>query len=283
MADPAANALHPRRSFGAVLLAGGLNLGLGLSGCTPLKQPTPIAMELLHDDSACAAQAPVLLVLLPGANMTATELVDEGFVQAVRQRRLAVDVLVVGAGLEYVYDGSLITRLHDDVLAPYRARGYSRIWLAGISLGGFAAMAYALRHPGTIEGIVALAPYLGRRPLVQEVAAAGGAAAWLQQASAVPRADDVDQQLWRWLARRTPAAQTAAGTAAQAATQPAAGSPRLVLGYGTEDRFAEGHRVLAQSLPAADVLTAPGGHTWAPWRQLWATWLDRGVLPTACA
>lgn len=222
-------------------------------------------MELLHDNSDCTAQAPVLLVLLPGASMTAQELVDEGFVQALRSRRLAVDALVVGAGLEYVYDGSLITRLHDDVLQPYRARGYSRIWLAGISLGGFAAMAYALRHPGRIEGIVALAPYLGRRPLVQEVAAAGGAAAWLQRpATALPRPDDVDQQLWRWLAARP------------------ADAPRLVLGYGTEDRFAEGHRVLAQTLPPADVLSAPGGHTWVPWRQLWGTWLDRGVLPAAC-
>ncbi len=255
-----------RRLFAAVGAAG----AAGLAGCSLLTQPTPIPMQLIHDDRACrGTQAPVLMVLLPGANMAAQELVDEGFVQALRQRRLAVDVLVVGAGLEYVYDGSLIRRLHDDVLQPWRERGYRRVWLAGISLGGFAAMAYALQHPGRIEGIVALAPYLGRRPLVREVAAAGGAAAWLQQSkTALPRPDDVDQKLWRWLAARP-----AAGGAA---------APRLVLGYGTEDRFAEGHRLLAQTLAAADVLTAPGGHTWAPWRQLWGQWLDRGVLPVAC-
>ena len=76
------------------------------------------------------------------------------------------------AGLAYVYDGSILDRLRADVIEPYRVRGYRRVWLAGISLGGFVAMGYALRHPGQIEGIVALAPYLGRRTLVQEVAAA---------------------------------------------------------------------------------------------------------------
>ena len=115
-------------------------------------------MELLNDDSTCMQQAPVLLVLLPGANMAPTEMVDEGFVSALRQRRLAVDVLLVGASLTYVYDGSMLDRLRDEVIAPYRARGYRRIWLAGISLGGFVAMGYAMTNPGQIEG-----PALTRR------------------------------------------------------------------------------------------------------------------------
>jgi pimeloyl-ACP methyl ester carboxylesterase len=236
--------------------------GAALAGCAFWRQPTPIPMELLADDRACAAQAPVLLVLLPGAHMTPAEMQAEGMVDAVRQRRLAVDVLVAGAALDYVYDGTLLRRLHQDVIAPYRARGYRRIWLAGISLGGFVAMGYAMQHPGEVEGIVALAPYLGRRPLVQEIADAGGASRW--DTSQVPRPDDLDQKLWRWLAR------------------PPAGAPALHLGYGREDRFAPGHQLLAQLLPAQQVRTAPGGHDWPPWRQLWAEWLDAGLLPTAC-
>ncbi len=237
-----------------------------LTGCALLREPTPIPMELLADDRACSTQAPVLMVLLPGANMTPTEMQDEGMLAAVRQRRLAVDVLVAGAGLAYVYDGSVLRRLHDEVLAPYRARGYRRIWLAGISLGGFLAMGYAMRHPGEVEGIIALAPYLGRRPLVQEIADAGGPLQWGRQRgiSQVPRPDDVDQQLWRWLAN------------------PPAHAPALYLGYGREDRFADGHRLLAQLLPSPQVRSAAGGHDWAPWRQLWAEWLDAGLLPAAC-
>ena len=224
-------------------------------------------MDILHDDRACAQQAPVLLVLLPGANMTPAEMQAEGMVEALRRRQIAVDVVIAGAGLEYVYDGSILDRLRDDVIAPYRARGYRRLWLAGISLGGFVAMGYALRNPGQVEGIVALAPYLGRRTLVQEVAAAGGPARWRE--SAVARgAEDVDHAVWMGLASWPLALPGAA--------------PVLHLGYGFDDRFAEGHRLLAQTLPADRVHVVPGGHDWPAWRPLWSQWLDRRLLPTAC-
>ena len=249
----------------AAALATGCSL---LGGCSHFLQPSPITMNLLQDDNACTAQAPVLLVLLPGANMQPAEMLEQGMVQAVRQRQLAVDVVVAGAGLEYVYDGSILERLRNDVIEPYRARGYRRIWLAGISLGGFVAIGYALRHPGQVEGIVALAPYLGRRALVQEVAAAGGPAQWRK--TAVARgADDVDHAVWMWLATR--------------ALAPPNDAPVLHLGYGAEDRFAEGHRLLAQTLPADQVSVVPGGHDWPAWRPLWSQWLDRRLLPTSCS
>ena len=224
-------------------------------------------MPLIADDSACTTQAPVLLVLLPGANMTPSEMVDEGMVAALRQRKLAVDVVVAGAGLEYVYDGSVLDRLHTDVIAPYRAAGYTRIWLAGISLGGYAAMGYAMRNPGMVEGIFTIAPYLGRQPLVQEIASARAQGRSLQQwlAGSQPRNDiDTDHALWRWLVQR-----------------PQDG-PALHLAYGVDDRFAAGHALMAQTLPAARVSTAPGGHDWPPWRTLWAQWLDQGLLPQRC-
>ncbi len=127
-----------------------------LAGCALMRQPTPIPMELIADDRACAQQAPVLLVLLPGAHMTPAEMQAEGLVAAVRQRGLAVDVLVAGASMDYVYDGSLLRRLHDDVIAPYRARGYRRVWLAGISLGGCASQRHRRwsRSPGRGTALV---------------------------------------------------------------------------------------------------------------------------------
>ena len=124
-------------------------------------------------------------------------------------------------------------------------------------------MGYALRHPGQIEGIVALAPYLGRRTLVQEVAAAGGPARW-RQAAAPPAADDADHALWLWLSSRP------------------ADAPTLHLGYGREDRLSEGHRLLAQTLPPAQVQVVAGGHDWPAWRPLWSNWLDRRLLPGTC-
>lgn len=221
-----------------------------------------MTLELLHDDRACAAQAPVLLVMLPGAHMTPAEMQQQGLVQAVRQRRLALDVVLAGAGLEYIYDRSVMQRLREDVIAPYTAAGYRRIWLMGISLGGFVAMGYAQQHPGAIEGIVTLAPYLGRRQTVAAVQAAGGAAAWAARTPSQP--EDIDDRLWRWLAA------------------PPAGAPPLYVGYGTEDRFVAAHATLAQTLPPGRVITRPGGHDWPPWRALWDDWLDRGLFPRDC-
>ena len=236
----------------------------GLAGCGSWFRPSPIKMDLLFDDRACTRQAPVLLVLLPGANMTPAEMIQAGMVAAVRERQIAVDVVLADAQLNYIYDGSMLQRLRQDVIAPLRARGYRRIWLAGISLGGFVAIGYAMRHPGEVEGLVTLAPYLGRRPLVQAVSEATSPAAWRQ--SAQPReADDFDHELWMWLTRRP------------------ADTPPLYMGYGTEDRFAQGHQTLAGLLPAGHADTVAGGHDWAPWQQLWGRWLDRGLLPHRCS
>jgi len=238
-----------------------------LSGCSTLLAPSPIPLQQMFDDNACpGVQAPVLLVMLPGAYMEPAEMLREGMVSALRRRAVAADVRVVDAHLGYLYDGSMLDRLHQDVVIPARAQGYRRIWFAGISLGGFLAMVYAMRHPGQVEGIVTLAPYLGRRQLLQAVAAAGGLAAW--QKTAQPRTeDDVDHALWMWLSARPLGAP---------------GAPDLYLGYGTEDRFAQGHALMAQTLPAGHTQTVPGGHDWPPWKQLWADWLDRGLLSGQC-
>ena len=252
----------PRRT---VLVSALAAAAAASTGCGVLTGPIRQTMDVRYDDRACPGTlAPVLLVLLPGANMTADELEREGFVAAVRERRLAVDVQIADASLAYVIDGSVLQHLHADVIAPARAAGYQRIWLAGISLGGYVALAYAQQHPGSIEGLLLTAPYLGRRPLVQAIVDAGGPAAWRRTAQ--PRdANDIDHALWMWLSALP------------------ADAPPIWLGYGSEDRFAESHRLLATLLPEARVRSAPGGHDWPPWRALWAQWLGAGLLPSNCS
>lgn len=237
-----------------------------LGGCTALASPSRVKMDVIHDDAGCRdSLAPTLLVLLPGAHMQPQELVQQGFVAALRQRQPAVDLALPDAHLGYVYDGSMLERLRDDVIAPALApaQGRGPVWLAGISLGGFIALAYARQHPEQIAGVLTLAPYLGRKPLLKAIADAGGPAVWRR--SAQPRdANDIDHALWMWL------------------SDPQRPGPPLWLGYGTEDRLADGHRLLAGLLPAGHVTTQAGGHDWAPWRALWAEWLDRRLLPAAC-
>ena len=236
-----------------------------LGGCASLAGPSRKTMDIIRDDGGCSRTlAPDLLVFLPGANMAPIELVQQGFVAAVRERQLAIDLALPDAHMGYVYDGSMLRRLHDDVIAPAIAQGRRRVWLAGISLGGFVALGYALNHPQQIAGVLTIAPYLGRRELLKAIADAGGPVPWRR--SAQPRysndnANDIDHAVWMWL------------------SDPQRQSPPLWLAYGREDRLGEGHRLLAGILNTEHVSSVPGGHDWAPWRALWAQWLDRRLLP----
>ena len=267
--------MHTRRAatltIASAALGGGAAVAVAsLGGCAALAGPSRIRMDVIRDDRGCGdSLSPTLLVLLPGANMRPEELVQQGFVAAVRQRQRAVDLALPDAHLGYVYDGSLFDRLRDDVIAPALspAQGRRQIWLAGISLGGYVALNVALNaaqhHPEQIAGVLMLAPYLGRRPLLKAIADAGGPAIWRRTAQ--PRdANDIDHALWMWL------------------SDPQRPGPPLWLGYGSEDRLADGHRLLAGVLPADRVTSTPGGHDWLPWQTLWAQWLDRGLLPAVC-
>lgn len=246
--------------FRAVLpaLCAGLLL---VSGCSFLRPATvPLATDL--DRSSCA-KADTLLVFLPGAYSTIDEFVREGFVQEVRQRRIAADIAMVDAHMAYYNNRSVIDRLEADVLVPARAAGYRAIWLVGISVGGFGALIHEEQMPGGVTGIVALAPYLGERELSNKIAAAGGLLAWQAPTGPLPP-EQAEMRLWRWLQTQT---KLPAGS----------GSPAVYLAYGTEDRFADSHRLLAAALPPQRVFTTPGGHDWAPWRRLWQQVL--AVLP----
>ncbi|RST55138.1 alpha/beta hydrolase [Variovorax sp. MHTC-1] len=219
-------------------------------------------LKLAHDDS----RSDTLLVFLPGAFLKPEEFEREGFISAVRERDLAADSLLVDADVSYYYDQTFIERLHHDILQPQRATGYKSIWLVGISIGGFGALIHELAKPGAVDGIVALAPYLGRRPLGAEIHKAGGLRAW--KAPEGPPPDlEVDRKLWPWLQQ-------------YAASKPAKGLPPLYLGFGLADRFAANHRLLADALPAGRVFTTEGGHDWPQWSRLWRKVLEVLPLPS---
>jgi S-formylglutathione hydrolase FrmB len=204
-----------------------------------------------------------LLVFLPGAFLKPEEFEREGFVSAVQERDLAADSLLVDADVSYYYDQTFIERLQQDVIEPQRAVGYQKIWLVGISIGGFGALIHELAKPGTVDGIVTLAPYLGRRPIGAEIHKAGGLRAW-KAPEGPPPDQEVDRKLWPWLQQYASPARPET-------------LPPLYLGFGLGDRFAANHRLLADALPSGHVFTTEGGHDWPQWSQLWRKMLD--VLP----
>lgn len=250
------------------LAALGVGAALLLAGCGGVRKSTvPLATVL--ETQRCTRQADTLLVMLPGAYSTPDEFEREGFVEAVRENRLAVDVMLVDAHLGYYNDRSVLERLNADVIAPARRQGYRQIWIVGISLGGFGGLLYAQTHPGELAGVVAIAPYLGERTLSTDIANAGGLAKWngpLDTATTPPRTPN-ETQLWQWLR----------GYAGH--TQTAGARPPLYLGYGLDDRFAFSHRLLAGVLPAPRVFTTEGGHDWPEWRRLWQRLLPTLSLP----
>jgi len=214
-------------------------------------------MDAIYDPALRQGTNRIMLVMLPGAKARPQDLAQYGFVQALRERSLPIDVVTVEAHLGYYLERSFSQHLTLDIIAPARARDYQRIWLMGISLGGMGSLIYALEHPADIEGIILLAPFLGVRGTIAEVVRAGGLARW--QPDAI-KADDDERRLLAWIKAYQPAA---------------AASPKIYLGYGRDDRFAAASNMLAECLPAERVMTIPGGHDWPTWIRLWRHLLDR--------
>ena len=215
-------------------------------------------MRILIDEAASAPSPDVLLVLLTGSYSQPEDFHREGFVAAVRERGLDARIALVGTPPAQVADGSIAGALLEEVVAPAFAIARRRLWLAGISLGGLAALAYAARHEADLEGLVLIAPYPGTRDVIREIDAAGGLASWRP---GLGEAADCERDAWAWLATRGRV------------------GPPAYLYYGESDRFADGQRRMGEALPADRVHRIPGGHDWPTWRQAWDRFLD-GHGPT---
>jgi pimeloyl-ACP methyl ester carboxylesterase len=199
------------------------------------------------------AVAGTRLVWLPGAFHGPEDFLAAGFAAEVRSRRMAVDLEFVELALDHLADRSLIGKLARDVMAPARAAGAQCLWLGGISLGAWFALDYAAVDAGPWDGLCLIAPYLGNRPLIGEIADAGSLAAW--QGGPLAESDE-ERRIWRYIQ---------AGRA---------GGRPVYLAYGREDRFAAGHALFAAALPAGSVDVIGGGHDWPTWSTLFRRFLD---------
>jgi pimeloyl-ACP methyl ester carboxylesterase len=201
-----------------------------------------------------------LIVFLPGISDLAEDFGHRGFVKALRRHHSATDAIALDAHFGYYSARNILQRLTDDVIASAHAAGYRKLWLVGISMGGFGAACYAARHAGAVEGIVLLAPYLGGGVLAKEIARAGGVRQWHP---GHVKDTDYARHLWAWIKAWTEQRPDASGM------------PKIYLGYGSADRFASANRLLGEVLPEDHVFVVPGGHNWRTWERIWNLFLER--------
>jgi hypothetical protein len=197
------------------------------------------------------------MVWLPGAFHGPEDFLAAGFEAEVRRRALPLDLEFVELALDHLGDRSILARLAHEVAAPARAAGCRRLWIGGVSLGGWFALDYAAVDAGPWDGLCLLAPYLGNRLLIGEIAAAGSLAAW--QPGPLAEADE-ERRIWRFV------------------RESAAGSRPIYLGHGQDDRFAAGHELLARALPRGSGDVIAGGHDWPTWSKLFRRFLDSGLI-----
>ncbi|NIL94172.1 MAG: alpha/beta fold hydrolase [Woeseiaceae bacterium] len=223
-----------------------LFLLLPLAGCfgmAPTEVPIP-SVETVNP----ASRNNTLVVMLPGRGDRADAFIREGF--EVAGQRNGFDTIAVDAHLGYYMQRSLLDRLHEDIVAPAIAAGYSKIWMLGISMGGLGSLLYASEYPEQVDGVILLAPFLGDRSAIETIVESGPLEEWNGEGEGLK---DYEIAIWTWIrdARRN------------------SGVTPLILGYGLSDGMAEGYDRLIDVIRPAGVYTREGGHKWTTWKPLW--------------
>jgi len=227
-------------------------------GCWGAPRPmTPLASE--HYPNAKSSLATAIL-FMPGRRSRGDDFESNGFIKAVQEHGLDVELVAVDAHLGYYLDGGyrlLPTRIHEDVVQPLMAHGRRRIWLVGTSLGAFGSLAYAKQFPEAVAGVILFGPYLGEEPIMVAIERAGGLAAWSPIGSA---GYDYEIRTWSWLK----------GFADPGTRRPF----ELFLAYGQHDSYYRTSKILADVLPRDHVIVdEEGGHDWDTWLALWKRFL----------
>ncbi len=233
-----------------------------LPACAALRPATDPLSVVEHELSAEPSAG--LIVLFPGYGDRPRQFERKHFIDIIGEHAGDFDVVALDAHFGYYRAGTVIDRVYEDVLAPAVDSGVEEIWLVGISMGGAGVISTANEHSEIIDGVIALAPYLGPPNLIQEIADAGGLMAW-------DPGDDLDslpddrasffRRQWAWLQGYGDGADR----------------PTLRLGVGDSDRLFEPASMVAAVLPEDAYEVREGGHNWRVWTPLFQHFIERGL------
>jgi len=196
-------------------------------------------------------QSEMAFVFLPGRLDEPDDFTSNGFVEDLWKKGIDADVVIADAHLGYYYERIFDERMMEDIIQPLRKRGYRQILAVGVSLGGFGAVMMEKDHPGTWDGIILIAPFVGdQNAILRQVRESNGL-----DSVDFPREltdDDYTAQFWKWMReyKRDPEFP-------------------IYLGLGTDDRMYNDQILLAQAIGPDRIIRTRGGHNWVVWKELW--------------
>lgn len=198
-----------------------------------------------------------LVVLLPTVAGHGRLYEQQGLIDISRNHGAIIDIMAIDVQPTLYLKKRIVKKMKNRVIDPAKASGYEHIYLLGTSLGGHAALLYTLAYPDDIEGLFLFAPYISDPFVTDMISEAGGLLAW----------DECPLYAWEYSCKLWKSIRTYLSNPERRAS--------VFLGYGTEDRFIKSCEVLAKVLPKENVFTAPGGHSWKTWQELWEKALNR--------
>jgi pimeloyl-ACP methyl ester carboxylesterase len=198
-------------------------------------------------------QTDELIIFFPGIGDEMDIFERAGFIDLLRESPRSADSVVVDARIGYYWNGSLPERVHQDILVPFRERGYKKFILVGISLGGYGGLWLNDEYGDWIDGIVLLSPLLGRESVIEKIMAADDIGSWRLQLDHAPR---FEERVWIWIDDMH--------------DPESAKIQSIILGFGTKDKYQKAAELLARSISDAHVFRNNGSHNWVTWRPLWA-------------
>jgi pimeloyl-ACP methyl ester carboxylesterase len=220
---------------------------------------TPFPMRTLDYQKTREPGRDILAVFLPGYLSKPEDFKKEGFIDLLKKYHPEADCLVADASIGYYMKEIMPERLLMDVIRPARLKGYRRICIVGISMGGTGAVWFMRDNPQEVDSAILIAPFIADKKIITEVENAGGLLRWSPSGPIIPK--DYQRSLLMWLKQY-------AGTAEKL--------PVLSLGYGESDRFLKSDRFLTEIIPAERVYTAPGVHDWKTWRIIFQKIMQNG-------
>jgi pimeloyl-ACP methyl ester carboxylesterase len=227
-----------------------------LSSCLWIPQKPVTPVRTISDEPT--AKPKQLVVMLPGRWSKPEEFQQEGLMEMARKHWPQARIVAPNLHLGYYMNRVIVDRLHEDVIQPAERDGVKEIIVVGVSMGGLGALIYDLEHPGKIDRMILLSPFVGDDEAIREVEAAGGVRSWKPGEIAEK---DFSRKLWlglknEWLGQRK--------------------RPDIILACGDKDRLrASNERFSKDFLKSREVISLPGDHDWPTWRTAFAKALER--------